>query len=253
MNTSTYITNALKSLNLSDNAIKIYLTSFRFGKLSIGQLAKYSEMDRSSCYLACDKLKKIGLLEEQLENKKIVWVKPPKEIINRLKIEQRKIRSQIDNIDIILPTLNAEYSNKTDNQPIIQFFSGKDGLRQIVENIFDSGTDEILLFTNPDDEKTVFTKQDHDSFINERLKKQIKIKVIATKGSLSEKLKKLDGISLRTTKIASDNYHFRNEMYIFSDKIAILGFSGQIHGFIIKSEEYSSLQKLLFNNLWKSI
>jgi HTH-type transcriptional regulator, sugar sensing transcriptional regulator len=253
MNTSASISNALKSLNLSDNAIKAYLACFKLGRLSIGQLAKHSEMDRSSCYLACDQLKKIGLLEEQVENKKIVWVKPPKEIINRLKIEQRKIRSQIEIIEEALPSLNAEYSTKTDNQPIIQFFTGKDGLRQIVENILDSDIDEILLFSNPDDEKTVFTKQDHDNFINERLKKQIKIRVIATESPLSQKLIELDGASIRKTKIVGNSFNFKNEMYIFGDMVAVLGFSSQIHGYIIKSEEFSRLQRLLFNNIWNNL
>jgi len=71
-----------------------------------------------------------------------------------------------------------------------------------------------------------------------------------TKGA--DLLQRYDERELRETKIRSDLKPFKNETYIYGDKVAVLGFAEMIFGFIVHDEEFAQLQTLLFDNLFKN-
>src|SRR5262245_14448324 len=102
---------ALAALGLTPNAVKLYLQSYRSGRATAGRLAQLTDMDRSSAYLAVGQLRAAGLLEELPEGSRtLVWVKPPAEILTRLRLGIRRLRGQFDAVEDALPALMAGYS-----------------------------------------------------------------------------------------------------------------------------------------------
>jgi len=70
--------------------------------------------------LAAAQLRAVGLLDEMPDGgRTLVWVKPPKEILTRLRIGMRKLRGQYDAIEDALPRLDAGYSEK-DSLPVLR-------------------------------------------------------------------------------------------------------------------------------------
>lgn len=246
------IKKALRLLGLSSNAIKFYLASYKHGLASIGSIAKLIHIDRSSAYLALGQLEAKGLIEEEKNSKrKKVYARPPQAILSRLRSESRKLRNQCLDIENQLPELLAEYSKK-DKQPVLQFFSGLDGLKQISDDILESAQNELLVFSNQKEEKRVFNKVDHQEFVKARMDKNIKVRVLSPDTEEAQNLKKQDARSLRETRIIKQSkIPFTNEIYIYGDKIAMLEFVDEIQGFIVKSRAFHQAQKWIFEELWE--
>jgi hypothetical protein len=211
-----------------------------------------TKMDRSSAYLALKQLQEVGLIfEEKKGCKKNVCAQSPQVLLSRLRAKMRKFKNQCLIIEDELPNLLAEYSQKND-QPVLQFFSGHDGLKQITEDILDYCQKELLVFSNQKEEKRVFSGIDHKEFVKERMKKNICVRVLAPNTPEAWKLKEKDGVSLRETRIINGEIPFTNEIYIYQDKIAMLEFVEEIQGFIVKSKAFSEAQTWIFEKIWKT-
>jgi sugar-specific transcriptional regulator TrmB len=254
MNDQT-ISEALSALGLNPNATALYLQSYQTGRATVGHLAGLCGMDRSSAHLAATQLRHAGLLEEQAEGSRtLVWAKPPRQILNRLRINIRKLRSQYDAIEDNLPSLNAVYT-PGESMPVMQVFSGQDGLRQIVANILEEAEGQILLMSNQAAERQVFTHQDHQDFVAERLRRQLHIRVLAADTPEGHELRAGDAAHLRQTRLIPSEAKppFQNETYIYGQSVAMLSFRDQIFGFIVRSADFADSQRWLFERLWDDI
>ncbi|HVQ44438.1 MAG TPA: hypothetical protein VMT30_05735 [Candidatus Saccharimonadia bacterium] len=244
---------ALSELGLTPNAIRLYLQSSRMGRMTVGRLAVLCEMDRSSAHLAAGQLRAAGLLEELADGgRQLVWVRPPRELLTRLRLGIRKLRTHYDAVEDALPRLEASYQEKG-TVPALQVFSGKDGLRQVVANIMANAEGEILLMTNQESERRVFTRQDHQEFIRERLRRRLAIRVLALDTPAGHELAKTDGVNLRQTRVIRDGgaTPFLSETYIYGDCVAMLSFHDVAMGFVVRSTDFAGTQRWLFERLWR--
>jgi len=253
MNELKTIKNSLELLHATPNAIVFFLTNYRIGKASVGQIAKAAKMDRSSAYLAFESLKELGLMEEDLGlSRKLVWPREPKAVIARLRTEIRRLRRQVEIIEEEMPNLMAEYGSRPDS-PILQFFSGQDGLRQIAEDILEKTSGELLLCSNFAEEKKVFSSRDHEDFIRRRIEKNISLRLLAADTPEAREIQDNDRLSLRQTKIIVGKIPFLNETYIYGDNIAMLSFNEKsgIVGFIVRSKDFADSERWLFEEAWR--
>lgn len=252
MNKLEEIQKALKLLGLNANAIKFYIASYSKGYSSVGKIAKFIKIDRSSGYLALEQLKKAGLIDEKIIGQRTQFCsKSPRVVLSKLRTQTKKFKNQYLIIEDQLPELLAEYSQKN-NQPTLQFFSGKDGLKQITDDILQYAKGEILIFSNQKEEKRVFADIDHEEFIRERIRKGIKIRVLAPDTPEARELQGRDNQSLRETRIICEKkIPFINEIYIYGDKIAMIEFVDETQGFIVKSKAFAEAQAWIFEKIWQ--
>ncbi len=252
MNKLEELKKSLELLGLNTNAVKFYLASYKHGVASVGKIARIIKIDRSSAYLALEQLEKKGLIIEEKGSKvKKIFASSPKVIVTLLRSRSRKLKNQYFSIEEKMPELLAEYSDKG-SQPILQFFSGRDGLNRITDDILDSCKDELLVFSNQKEEKRVFNKIDHKEFVKERLKNNINVRVLAPDTPEAHNLQKNDSVSLRETIIIDEKeIPFKNEIYIYANKIAMLEFVDNIQGFIVKSPAFNQAQRWIFEKIWE--
>lgn len=253
MNTDHILQEALTELGLTPNAVSIYLQSSQTGRATVGRLAQLCEMDRSSAHLATSQIRSAGLLEEMADGgRTLVWVKPPKEVLTRLRIRMRKLRGYFDAVEDALPQLEASYQDRG-ALPVVQVFTGKDGLRQVESNILEHAEGEILLMTNQEAEQEVFTARDHQDFIRERLRREVFIRVLAADTPRGRELVASDGQNLRETRIIHNDgaIPFRSETYIYGNSVAMLSFSGAVMGFVVRSADFVQTQRWIFERLWR--
>ncbi|MFC1640548.1 TrmB family transcriptional regulator [Patescibacteria group bacterium] len=241
---------SLQQLDIPPNAIKFYLESFQHGKATIGQIAKSTKMDRSSAYLAYEQLHEKNLVEEDLKSsKKYVWAASPKVVMREIRKNVRHFRKIYDDLEENLPELMAEYNDK-ETKPVLQFFSGKVAVRRISQDVLDSNVNLLRLFTNQNIEKDVFNKAEHEEFVRTRKQKGIKAIVLAANTPGAKKLKQSDDKNFRETRIISDLNPFKNETYIYGEKVAMLSFDKDIVGFVVQSKDFANSQAWMFDQIW---
>ncbi|HLD20136.1 MAG TPA: helix-turn-helix domain-containing protein [Patescibacteria group bacterium] len=253
MDTLDILKQALGELGLSNNEIQCYLTSYRIGKSSIGEIARQLRMDRSSAYLAFERLKDEGLIEEDVTHSvKKVWAYPPQEIAFRLRSKIRILRKRFDDIESTLPLLLAEYS-EYEAKPVLRFFSGKHGLKQITDDVLEHARGEVLLLSNQREERRVFSHLEHRNFIRERMLKNISIRVLVPDTPESHELQKEDVKCFRQTRIIHGQMHpFSSEVYMYGDRVAMVSFKNDIIGFIVHSSDFATTQRWMFEELWNT-
>lgn len=251
MHQLTELKEALELLNVSPNAVKCYTESYRLGPASVGNIAKACGMDRSSAYLALGQLKELGLLAEDVSGtRKRVWAKHPKAVLARLRTNMRRLRKQADAVEEKMDELLAPYA-AADSRPVLQSFAGKDGLKRISDDILENADGEILLLSNFERESQVFSAADHNDFIDERIRRGIPIRVIATDSESAYNELATDHKQLRQTRIVAKNA-FNAETYIYGNTIAMLDRDREIIGFIMRSAAFADSQRFMFEQLWKT-
>ncbi|MCL5090854.1 MAG: hypothetical protein M1514_02470 [Patescibacteria group bacterium] len=246
------INKTLAALGLEPKEIKFYQTCFKLGSATINEVAKESHLQRSTAYLVAQQLLQKGFLEEDLKSykKKITALEPTK-ILQMLSARQRTLKRQELELEENLPLLQAEYQ-ASEIRPKVKVFEGKQGLVSVWKDIL-STKGEILLWTNQQTENKVFDKQAHDKFIQERISKRIKIRVLAVNNPQAKELQKLDHLALRETKLLPPNTEFSAETYIYDNKVAILDYNKDIMGIIIESLPISAYHKAIFEMNWDHI
>ncbi len=245
------LTKALYSLGLTDNAVNLYLASYRLGVSTIGKVAGKAKMDRSSAYLACKQLQEAGLVEEELSSGvTTILAKAPNAVLSRLRAEARQFRAQTESLEAVLPELMAEYAAHS-HKPILQFFSGKAGFAQITEDVLEHAGKELLLLSNQHEERKVFSNVDHREFIKARMARKIPIRVLTPDTSEARELQKADARCLRETRIIPDAHAFTSETYIYGNNVAMLSFDREIIGFIVRSADFAASQRWIFQELWE--
>ncbi len=209
---------ALQLLGLSPKESQFYELLLERGPQTANQLARLSNTKRSTAYLLVDTLLNKKLLTKYLSLAKA------------------------------LPDLESIYSTYK-FKPKIRVYQGESGLRTVWQDIL-TAKKETLIITNQQAEQKVFTRRQHDNFIEDRISHKIFAKVLALQNPEGERLKAGDPIFYRQTKLFnSDN--FTAETYIYNDKIAILDYDQDIIGITIQSLAIHQTYQSLFNSLWQ--
>lgn len=246
------IIKSLQSLNLTPKEIKFFLACFKVGPATINEVTKESKLERSTAYIIAEDLIAKGFIKEDLKSyKKIIYTVEPKDLLRMVAGKQRSLRRQELELEENLPDLQSLYQ-ASEFRPKAKVFEGNNGLISVWKDILSSKS-EILLWTNQQTESLFFNHELHEKFIDERVKKGIKIRVLAVNNKTSKTLVITDKKNIRQTKLLPKGYGFSAETYIYDNKVAILDYNKDIIGIIIESEPISSTQKTIFELTWKSI
>jgi sugar-specific transcriptional regulator TrmB len=246
------LSNALKLLGLTQKEMAFFTASFMLGTTTITQAGKKARLERSTAYLiARDLLEKGLLVEDFREYRKRISPVSPKKIVTMLSARQRLMQRQEIALTEVLPQLQQHF-DESNTQPAIRYFEGIRGLKTVWRDIL-TATDEILLWTNQEKESQVFSKEFHDQFIAERIRKGIAIRALAVNNVPGKKLLEQDEESLRQSNLLPIHTSFSAETYIYDNKVATLDYKKDIIGIIIESEAISSTQRAIFEMTWKSL
>ncbi len=247
------IAQSLQLLGLDSKEVKFFLTSFKTGPAPINQIAKLSRLERSTAYLIAEQLINKGLLEASLSSyRKKVSAVEPRKLLKLVAARQRQIRRQELELEESLPELQSLYQ-ASEFRPKVRVFEGRQGLIQVWQDIL-SAKSEILLWTNQERETMVFTPQDHQLFIKERVSKRLPIRVLAVNNAHGQQLQEQsESRALRQTKLLSEQIQFSAETYIYDNKVAIIDYNKDIIGVIMESHPISDSQRAIFEMTWNQL
>lgn len=242
----------LKSLNSTPNEIKLYIAGFKTGPSTVPEIAKSARVKRSTAYLLIKDMVDRGLFIEDHKNydNKLYPINPD-QLLKKLSGKQRALRRQEIEFEENLPILRSAYQS-SEIHPKVRMFQGNSGLVSIWQDILSTKSD-IMLWTNQQTENQFFNEQNHNKFIEERVSKKIKIKVLAVDNIQSRELQKTDKDKLRETKILPTDTIFSVETYLYDNKVAMLDYNKDVIGIITESKPFFEFHKSIFENTWSKI
>ncbi len=238
----------LQSIGLNNKEAKLYIAGLQLGPASIQNLAKASNIKRSTVYEVIESLQEKNLISVTPKNKrKLFSMQEPENLILFLK-QKENILEQI------LPDLEA-IKNTEAKKPAIRYFEGIEGLKQIYEDMIKK-PGEIFAMTAPRHKisKTIFDYLAND-WNKRRVKNDIFIKRIdnvisSTKLLTGKKISRKNDLE-EIFYFPDENYPFSVGIYVYRQKVAFISYQDQeMVGIIIRSSEINKTVKSCFDLFW---
>ena len=226
---------ALKSLGLAENEIKVYLTLLKLGSSLASKIAEDIGLHRTNVYDLLEKLKSKGLVSYVIKNNRRYFkAVEPKQL---LKIAEDRKRL-IQDIVPVLENLSKFSRDEVD----VEIFKGEAGLRNIFNDILRYkeflawGVKGQLVRFFP-----YFGKQSVRRIIEKKIKKKL----------LCEYGVKLYRVKKDEYRTLPKSYVSQATTVIYSDKIAIIVWASPSIGILIKNKNIAKNYKANFMIMWE--
>lgn len=233
----------LSELNLTNSEIKVYKFLLNYGKSSVGDISKKTEIHRRNVYDCLDRLIKKGFVSYIEENKvKIYSITNPRSIMQKLEDKKNEFEN-------LLPDLLNKF-NSTHSKSETLFFSGKEGLKQIFEDQINIG--EEILISASNIQINEILKFYFEQFDIKRKEKKIKVKIIFDSKILKNKEIKNEIAKIPFVKIKYiDNFNSTQmSEYIYGNNVAIVVWSENPIAILIRQKEIADANKEKFELIW---
>jgi len=246
------LSNILNLFNLRPIEIRIFETIFYDGMMGATEIANKAGISRPAVYDLVKKLIKLGLvIETQQGGKKLFEVSPPEKI--KLLINEKKDRLDIAN-NTFEQLHDDFHANRGSKKPRIQIFEGQEELQQMMKDMLLYRDITVYVFWPIKKIIKLLSPEFYKKFHSDRIKRNIKIKVIWPENSLPTKkqyqfLK--DNTELkRTLRIAPENIDFSLGYAIYGNTVRFISSKRESYGFIIESTEMADMMKKQFKLIW---
>lgn len=237
----------LQQIGLTEKESNLYLATLELGEANIQQLAKKSEIKRTTAYDIIESLKKRGLISQIAKNKKILF-----SATNPIKLED-DLEEKRHLLKKILPELMT-IANSLDKKPKVRFFEGYEGIKEVYKDTLHFSNSELLAWVSPDAINAFDIDFLDKYYLLKRIEKKIWVRAIASDVEELRKYQEIDKKSLRKTRLAnSENFPFRVEINLYGkNKIAIMSFEEKF-GMIIESQKIFETLQSIFEINWKAL
>jgi len=236
-------TEALEGLGLTRNEALVYITLLEVGKSHIGQISEKTRMHRRTIYDCLERLIDRGLVSFVIEGKTrfFIAVNP-----NKLKDMAEEKEAKINQI---LPKL-LSIAKKSKEKTEINVYSGKEGLKNVMEDLIKSEPKIWLSLTSAAKARQAFPIY-LDQFHEKRVKEKISLKIVFAKNeSIMKRARELQKTKLTEVKFTNFEYVMPISIWIYNDKISFLLWDSET-GIIIRNKETAESFKHYFELIWR--
>ena len=237
----------LEEMGLTQGEVKVYLSLFKLGNTSSGEIVKEAKVHTSKVYPILDRLIDKGLVSYIKEGKKTIYcANSPQMLIKFLEEKELKIEKQKKDAKEMIKELELMKTwEKVKTQASI--FKSLKGFENCFENFKKNikKNDEVLVFCTLNLEKNLERKF-KDSL--NQLSNKIKICLNEKSKKLNEELLKLKNIKIKKIQ---ESLFIPALIYIHENKIILSVEEGKTT-FYIENKEVVESFKIYFKTFWES-
>lgn len=250
------INSLLKQLNFSEKESLVYLALLEVGSGKANDLAKKTDLNRTTVYDILETLMQRGLISKYKKGASTFFnALDPKHLLNYLERDKeekiKEIEKQKSKVSELLPQLISLQSLYGKTRPKVQFFEGEKGIREAYEDTLKS-KEIILAYANVETMHKGLPNF-FPEYYKRRTANKIFIRAIIPRNKLSVERSKVNQEEMRDTRFLPEtDMTFSPEINIYNNKILIASWKEKI-AIVIESKELADLQKLTFNLLWNGL
>lgn len=235
----------LTSLGLTESQAKAYQALVQFGPTTPPLLATRAGEKRTNAYKILDRLVELGLATKNESAKKTTYsAAHPTALETLAKKHRNEALEQEKRVKNVMPNLlNFFYSYS--EQPGVRFFQGKDGIKEIFDDMLRTHQD-IYLVRSPADIE-FYDEAFYDTFKKQRARLGIQTYALTPKLPGVNRDPKIDEANLfNRTWLPKDAYDGATEWNVYGNKLAIISSGEEAIGMIIESPLIAESFKQLF-------
>lgn len=238
------IAQTLRELGLEGKRAEVYLAALHLGSASVQEIAKKAGFQRPTTSDILDDLVGRGLLSVVTEKRtRIFSADSPKKLLSIAEDRTKQIAS-------ILPDLEALFG-KSKTKPRVRFYEGIEGIKTVYEDTLTVSDKKLRAILSAQDLFVIPGKKYMDDYVARRIDAGISLKVIRSETKEIEELWPASHQENRELHLAPSNMIFAMTMYLYDDKIALIGTQHEPFGLILQSADFFTMQSNLFETLWQ--
>ena len=241
------ITKKLEQVGLGGKKAEVYVAILQLGQASVMQIAKKAGIKRPTTYDILDDLIARKLVTQTFKGKKRLFAAA--DPVN-LKL---MLQQQAETVATFLPELKSLY-NLAAKKPQIRYFEGREGLRQVYEEILKSETKQQYYFGSIKEMVDVLGKE----YLEDWVKRRIKAGIVSH--AIRLKKKEVDIKEWGGGKSFLRNLRFFpidikediTTLLIFDNKVVIMSGLAEGYGVLIESKELANTIRYIWQIVWQA-
>lgn len=242
-----------RELDLSLLSEKVFNELLDKGASTAKQLADRVNIPRPSVYDHLKILIQIGLVMEKIvDGKKVFLVDDLKNIKELLDSKIKLLQEEKRKFEISLPSL---LNKAMFIEPQIKFYSGREGVKQVLNHIMTNRNIETELFWPMSEMLKVLGPEYLEELNTKRIQRNIYLRAIwpLDKKVDIRKYPYLAGDEnhLRDLRFAPKGMTWNMGYWMYENRVAFLSSEKEGFGFVIHSKEFADLMRLQFEQMWK--
>lgn len=241
--------NLKQALGLSDYEVKLYIAGLNFDTANLSDLAKAANIPRTAAYPPLQSLVKQGLISQIGKGKRIHYQSvDPKRLEHILDEQKAKLAAAIDGLSNVINVAKNDFS--------AQYFTGIHGINT-AGSIYLNGSKRNGLwktFENPMFPLERMGEEVMDTYIDQRVEKNIFARVIATVNQNSEwiqnRLTRLEKDMLDIIIVSPEEYPIHASLVTDGESIYMFTMQGIPFALIIHNPMLAKTFESIHDMVW---
>lgn len=237
----------LIQIGLQETEARFYLAALELGQASVRDIAVKAGISRTNAYDVFSRLLEQGLVTQvsAATNKTmLVAAEPPDNLTELLDTRRRKL-------DVLLPELRSLH-NRASGKPRVRFYQGSEGIKHVLDDTLTARDKNLLGILSMRDLYEVPGRAWMDDLVRRRIETGVFLRVIRSPVKDIRNVWPQSAADLREVRFASPDFVFAMTSYIYDNKVAIISSRRENFAMTIESEEFTVIQRNLFEVLWAS-
>ncbi|MBN1326289.1 hypothetical protein JW977_04940 [Candidatus Falkowbacteria bacterium] len=239
----------LAQLDLNDKEAKVYLAILNIGRGNVTDIAQKANLKRTTLYEYLESLATKGLIFKSISKKRVYYSpETPTNIIQMFDKQKVVIEEKKEKMNLLVPELEKLYSQAY-KKPVVKFYEGKKGLREIYWKIFNTHKTIYSIFS-PDSFFNLFTAKENHALLMLLFNNGGTLRSLVEKTTAPRpELKKAEYKKFIQSKNLPKNFKFETDLLVAGDLTALISFSALI-GVVIEDSAIANLQKNFIKFMW---
>ena len=227
----------LQEIGLSEKEALVYLALLQVDNESIQEIAKRTDINRTTVYPVLESLAKKGLVSEVQVGKKVNYeAAPPERLVTFVERQKVILVERSERLKDIIPQIKS-IQREQGERPVVKFFDGRDGVVSAYEEFYDSLSgkerDGYMIF-NRDLIRETYSEKERDVFSQIRMNKKVKPNSIYN--NKDGEYREFESEGTRTW-IDVEKYPITADITIIDDKVILSSLGERVSSFLIKSKD----------------
>jgi len=238
------INNVLQDLGLDSKEAKIYLALLELGSGTVQEVSQKSGVKRTNIYNFIGPLKGKGIINEIVEDDKIILVPENPDIL------VKRAERNYQEIKVALPELMGIF-NLPGTKPKVRFYEGIEGLKKGWGDLLETREIGGKIYAFSDYEKIAETFPTNFPWYvpEKRANKKIFFYCVAKDGPKGREVQSKDKTQMRETKLFRE-LKLDTEINVFENKVAMLSFRRPYSAVIIEDRAIAMSLKSIWDGWW---
>lgn len=236
----------LQQLGLTRNESKVYVILMKTGSATAGEVTQKSGIHRRNVYDCMERLMEKGLVSFVIvNNRKYFRAEEPERFLSLIEEKEAQLKEQRKFAEQIMPRLRpVAPTTKQD----VRFYKGAEGLKTVYEDILQTGKDYVGY--GPGEQLEKILKGYLKYYINKRVRKKIKLKLIYTMSSRGKDFVKNP---LLEARYLPEQYSSHAALRIYGNKVAIMLLSEEEPiAIVIENKNIAEGYRKYFDVIWNA-